>query len=114
MTLLCGCSAALKSPQGHGLVDSPLTNHPNHVACLRSDHLDVQVVSPTELQIGPLPDGATVQFEPTPGAAQALQIEGVRSVQAAEVIGTALLYPHHASNTVLTDIEDCLSIDVKG
>lgn len=114
VTLLCGCSAALKPPQGHGRIDSPLTNHPNHVACLRGDHLHVRVLGPTRLQVGQPPDGATVQFEPTPGAAQALQIEGTRSVQAAEVIGTALLYPYHASNAVVTDIEDCLSVDVKG
>jgi len=114
VTLLCGCSAALKPPRGHGLVDSPLTIHPNRIACLRADHLPVQVISPTELQIGQGSSGATVQFEPTPGAAQALQIEGVRSEQGAEVIGTALLYPHHASNHLLTDVEDCLSVDVKG
>jgi hypothetical protein len=114
MTLLCGCSAALKPPQGHGRVDSPLTTHPNHLACLRADHLRVLVVSPIELQIGQPPDGATVKFEPTAGIAQGVQIEGVRSDQAAEVIGTALLFPNHASNAVLTDIEDCLSVDVKG
>ena len=114
VTLLCGCSAALKTPQGHGLVDSPLTNHPNHLACLVADHLHVQVLSPTELQVGHPPDGATVQFEPTPGIAQGVQIDGTRSYQGAEVIGTALLFPNHASNGVLTDIEDCLSVDVKG
>lgn len=112
--LLCGCGGAVKPPQGHGLVDSPLTNHPNRIACLRADHLPIQVVSPTELQIGPPPSGATVRFEPTPGAAQAVQIEGIRSDQGAEVIGAALLFPHHAPASMLSDIEDCLSVDVKG
>lgn len=114
MTLLCGCSAALKPPQGHGRLDSPLTTHPNHLECLRADHLQVRVLGPTELQIGHPPDGATVKFEPTPGIAQGIQIEGVRSDQGAEVIGTALLFPDHASNAVLTDVENCLSVDVKG
>jgi hypothetical protein len=114
VTLLCGCSAALKTTQGHGKVDSPLTNHPNHLACLRADHLNVQVVSPTELQVGPLPTGPTVLFEPTPGIAQGKQIEGVRGDQGAEVIGTALLFPHQGSGAVLTEIENCLSVDVKG
>lgn len=114
VTLLCGCSSALKTAQGHGKVDSPLTNHPNHVDCLRADHLSVKVLSPTELQVGQPPDGATVKFEPTAGIAQGVQIQGQRTYQGAEVIGTALLFPNHASGGVLTDIENCLSVDVKG
>jgi hypothetical protein len=114
MTLLCGCSTALKPPQGHGRVDSPLTTHPDRLACLRSDHLHIEVLSPIELQVGRPPGGATVKFEPTPGIAQGVQMQGGRSDQGAEVIGTALLFPNHASNTVLTDVEDCLSVDVKG
>lgn len=114
MTLLCGCSTALKPSQGHGRVDSPLSTHPNRLACLRSDHLHVLVVSPIELRVGQPPSSATVRFEPTAGIAQGVQIEGIRSDQGAEVIGTALLFPDHASNNVLTDIEDCLSVDVKG
>lgn len=114
MTLLCGCSATLKPPRGHGRVDSPLTTHPDRLACLRSDRLRVDVLSPTELQVGQPPDGATIKFEPTPGIAQGVQIEGTRSDQGAEVIGTALVFPNHASNAVLTDLENCLSVDVKG
>ncbi len=114
MTLLCGCSTALKPPQGHGGVDNPITTHPDRLACLRGDHLQVRVISLTELQVGQPPNGVTVKFEPTAGIAQGVQIEGARTYQGAEVIGTALLFPDHASNGVLTDIEDCLSVDVKG
>jgi hypothetical protein len=107
--LLSGCSSVAKPPQGHGRVDSPITNSPDRVACLRSAHLPVRVVGPTALRIGSPPAGARVTFEPTPGAAQALQIEGDRSAQGAEVIGAALLYPNQASAGELTQIENCLS-----
>ena len=73
----------------------------------------MQEVGPSQLQIGPLPTGATVEFQPTAGAAEALQIQGVRSAQGAEVVGAALLYPHRAPSWELTDIENCLSVDVK-
>jgi hypothetical protein len=112
VTLLCGCSSVVKPPQGHGLLDSPLTGNPNRVACLRAAHLPVQIVGSSQLQIGTLPSGPTVRFEPTAGAAQALQIQGVRSVQGAELIGAALLLPHQGSNTELTAIENCLSVGV--
>jgi hypothetical protein len=112
VTLLCGCSGVIKPPQGHGLLDSPLTGTPDRVACLRAAHLSVRALGPTQLRIGPAPAGATVTFEPTPGAAEALQIKGVRSAQGSELIGAALLYPHQASNAQLTAIEDCLSISV--
>jgi hypothetical protein len=110
--LLSGCSSVAKPPQGHGQVDSPITNNPDRVACLRSAHLPVRLVGPTALRIGSPPAAARVTFEPTPGAAQALQIEGVRSAQGAEVIGAALLYPNQASAGELTQIENCLSQDV--
>ena len=113
VTLLCGCSGVVKPPRGHGVLDSPLTGDPDRVACLRSAHLPVQVVGPTQLQIGALPAGPTVKFEPTPGAAEALLIDGVRSAQGAELIGAALLYPHQASGSELTAIEDCLSVAVR-
>lgn len=114
VTLLCGCGVTLKPPQGHGVVDSALTTHPDRLACLRADHLHVTVLSPTSVRIGLPPSAALVQFEATPGMAQGTQIEGERSTQGAEVIGAALLYPEHASNALLTDVEDCLSVDVKG
>src|SRR5437764_3554984 len=111
--LLCGCASTAKPPQGRGQADSPLTTSPNQVACLRAAHLPVQEVGLTTLQIGALPDGPTIRFEPTAGAAQALQLQGVRSAQGAEVIGSALLYPHQAADAEMTAIEDCLSVGVK-
>lgn len=111
--VLCGCATTAKPPQGRGLVDSPLTTSPNRVACLRAAHLPVAAVGSTTLQIGTLPAGATVHFLPTAGVAQGIQIQGSRPAQSAEVIGAALLYPHGASDSQLTAIEDCLSVGVK-
>jgi hypothetical protein len=51
-------------------------------------------------------------FSPTPGAAQAYQIDG--SAQPAEVIGSALVYPHQAPDSVLSGIEACLAQGVQG
>ncbi len=110
--ILCGCGATVKPPQGRGQIDDPRTTKTNHVACLEQDHLPVQKVGLTGLQIGPLPGGPTVSFQPTDGAAQADQIEG--AAQGAEVIGSALLYPHQASDGELQMIEDCLSVGVSG
>jgi hypothetical protein len=110
--LLCACASAVKPPQGHGKIDDPRINNPDRVACLRHDHLPVQFVGRTGLQIGPLPTGPSVWFAPTPGAAQADQIEAL--TQGAEAIGAALLYPHQASDGELTLIEDCLSKGVTG
>lgn len=110
--LLCGCSSVAKPPQGRGKVDDARTDNPNHVACLRKAKLPVQLVGLTGIQVGPLPSGPTVQFEPTPGAAQSVQIDG--ESQGAEVIGSALLYPHSAGGSELSTIEDCLGQGVSG
>ena len=110
--LLCGCGSAVKPPHGRGQVDDPRTHNPNHAACLRKDKLPVQLVGLTGIQIGPLPSGPTVQFEPTAGAAQNAQIQG--QSQGAEVIGSALLYPHTASEAELNLIETCLGQGVSG
>ena len=64
------------------------------------------------LQVGTKPSGPTVQFEPTPGAAQELQIDG--QVESAEVIGSALLYPNQASDALLQKVEDCMAKGVTG
>jgi hypothetical protein len=111
--LLCGCASTVKPSQGRGQVDSPLTNSPNRVACLRAAHLPVQEVGAARLQIGPLPAGPTVEFQPTPGLAEGLQLRGIRSAQGAEVIGAALLFPHQGSDSEVTAIENCLSVGVK-
>lgn len=109
---LGACGSAIKPPQGHGRVDDPRINNPNHLACLTRHGLPVQLVGRTGIQIGPLPAGPTVRFAPTPGAAQALQIEG--QAEGAEVIGSALLYPHGADDKELNTIETCLSKGVTG
>jgi len=118
---VAGCGAVRLQPTtaagattlaSRGKVDSPLTDVHNHLGCLRADHLAVQVLSPTRLQVGAAPAGPTIVFTPTTGAAQAQQIDG--NAQGAEVIGTALLYPNQASDSELTGIEDCLQQGVQG
>ncbi|MBV8999511.1 MAG: hypothetical protein JO304_10645 [Solirubrobacterales bacterium] len=118
---LAGCGGALQvqptAPAGssklasRGKVDSPLTER-NHLGCLRDAHLAVKVLSPTTLQIGTAPGSPTVDFSATPGSAQAYQIDG--RVQSAEVIGSALVYPHQGSDAELTAIESCLAQGVQG
>ncbi len=118
---LTGCGAVKVQPTAaagstklasRGKVDSPLTDMHNHLGCLRADHLAVQVLSPTKLQVGAAPAGPTIVFTATDGAAQARQIDG--TAQGAEVIGTALLYPNQGSDSELTGIEDCLDQGVQG
>jgi hypothetical protein len=118
---LAGCGAVqvqATTPAGsarlasRGRVDSPLRDVRNHLGCLRDAHLPVQVLSPTELQVGPAAAGATIRFAPTPGAAQADQIQG--KAQGAEVIGSALVYPHQASEAALARVAACLTQGVQG
>ena len=119
---VAGCGGAVRvqptTPAGsatlasRGKIDSPLTDIHNHLGCLQADHLTVQVVSATKLQIGAAPGGPTVMFTPTAGASQAQQIDG--NAQSAEVIGPALLYPNQGSPGELTQIEDCLAQGVQG
>jgi hypothetical protein len=117
---LAGCGAVKVQPTtpsasaklaSRGKVDSPLSDMDNYVGCLRQDHLPVQVLSPTKLQVG-APSGATIVFTATPGAAQADQIDG--SAQGAEVIGSALVYPNQGSGPELSGIEACLAHGVQG
>ena len=111
--LLCGCSSVVKPQQGRGKVDDPRTYaSANHLKCLQQHGLPVQEVGSTGLQIGPLPSGPTVQFMPTPGAAQGQQIQG--AAQGAEVIGSALLFTHQGSDGELKLIENCLASGVSG
>jgi hypothetical protein len=121
---LFGCGSSAKPVAGTGLpnshalgrgrVDDPRTNKPNHVECLRQAKLPVTEVGQTALRIGSAPGGPTVQFLPTPGAAQAAMIQGERQAQGAEVIGSALLYPNKASDRILKAVEDCLAHGVAG
>jgi hypothetical protein len=103
--ILCGCSAVVKPPGGRGKVEDPRTTA-GRLECLRAHHLPVVKVGGTALQIGALPAGPTVQFEPSNGAAETRQVEG--TAQGAEVIGSALLYPHQAPGAELTQIENCV------
>jgi hypothetical protein len=119
---LAGCSGAVRvqptTPSGstklvsRGRVDSPLTDTDNHLGCMRSAHLPVQVVSPIELRVGSAPSGPTIVFTNSPGAAQSDQIQGMS--QGAEVIGTALVYPNQGSYAELASIAACLQQGVQG
>jgi hypothetical protein len=118
---LTGCGAVRVQPTtpagsttlaSRGKIDSPLTDMHNHLECLKDARLTVDVLSPTKLQVGAAPAGPTIVFTPTAGAAQAQQIDG--NAQAAEVIGTALVYPNQGSDSELTSIENCLAQGVQG
>ena len=109
---IAGTPGILHSPGTHGVIDDPRTAHSNHVTCLRDDRLPVTELGLTNLRIGNAPGDPTVHFAPTPGEAQGLQIVG--KAQSAEVIGSALLYPHQASDSELKKIENCLAQGVSG
>jgi hypothetical protein len=112
--LLCGCSSTVKPPQGRGRTEDPRTSaYSNYYGCLLSHHLPAQRLGRVVIQVGSLPAGPTVQFLPTPSAAQAAQIEGNPQYQGAEVIGAALLYPHQGSDAELAKIESCLAAGVQ-
>jgi hypothetical protein len=96
-------------PPGRGVIDDPRTKS---LPCLRSTKLGVVRVGSTGLVLGAGTDQAKVAFLPTPGAAQAAQISG--TVQSAEVIGNALLYPQGMSEKHLKKVEDCLAQGVQG
>jgi hypothetical protein len=114
----CGSSA---KPEA-GTPAAKTTNHTNvddprkkHLTCLHQEHIPVRRVNIGGLpgmQIGVRPTGPTVQFQPTPGAAQDKQIAG--QAQGAEVIGSALLYPNQASSNLLSKVETCVATGVHG
>jgi hypothetical protein len=101
---------------GHKGLDDPRSKH---TACLEQAHVafhDEQYtvagrVLPS-FQVGTAPTGPTVAFEPTPGDAQGVQIQG--EAQGAEVIGSALLYPNRAPDSLLSVVENCVGQGVKG
>jgi hypothetical protein len=111
--ILCGCSSTSKPAQGRGKLDDPRTYaSANHLKCIVQKGLPAQEVGRTGIQIGPLPGGPSVQFLPTPGTAQGVQIQA--QAQGAEVIGSALLFTHQASTSELQVIESCLASGVSG
>jgi hypothetical protein len=109
--VVSGCASLAKPSGGRGAAVDPRTGPPSYVACIRASRLPVSEHGSNRLQIGRLPSGPTIVFEPTAGIAEGRQIEG--KAQGAEVIGAALLYPNHASGGELTVIENCLGQGVK-
>ena len=117
---LAGCGAVRvipasssgTKPTSRGVIDDPRSHNPDRIACLRASGFSVTETGRTGIQIGAPPSGPSVTFAPTPGAAQADQIESL--IQGAEVIGSALLYPHQASDGTLKKVEDCLAKNVTG
>lgn len=105
-------NAIVKSHQG---LDDPRTKH---IVCLQQQRIPVRreqtVVDGQRLpgfQVGS-GAGPTVSFEPTPGDAQGVQIHG--QAQGAEAIGSALLYPNAAPDSLLTKVESCVAQGVSG
>ncbi len=94
---------------GHAKLDDPRSKR---LACMLQHHLPVTQFGRGGIQIGTAPQGPTVVFTPTAGAAQAQQIEGQSG--AAEVIGAALVYPNQAPDSMLQVVEDCVGLQVKG
>jgi hypothetical protein len=87
-----------------------------HIACLRADHVtdihEYYSAGRPAFQVGTRPSGPTVVFEATPGMGQGVQISG--SDQAAEIIGSALVFPNDASAKLDHDVETCVALGVSG
>jgi hypothetical protein len=111
---LAGTPNVLSAPGIHAKVDDARTNHPDHVACIKSSHLPVTLIGPTDMRVGSGPGAPYVHFAATAGAAQEDQISGVAKFQGAEVIGSALLWPNAGSATEVKAIESCLAQGVNG
>ncbi len=124
--LLGACGVAAKPQAGspvlarrhvkgfYGVIDDPRVAH---MPCLRTDKLHpvmfrAQGSGLPAIQIGRPRIGPTIIFYPTPGIAQGLQIQG--HDEGAEVIGSALLFPNHASDSLLSEIETCTALGVTG
>ena len=96
----------------HKGVDDP---RKTHIECLQQEHIAVRRETVNGLpafQVGTVPSGPTVVFQATPGDAQAVQIDG--QSQGAEIIGSALLYPNQASDSLLGKVETCVAKGVSG
>ena len=95
---------------GRAKIDDPRTSH---IQCLQQHgYAQAHAVGLTNIFIEPGAGAPYVHYEPSPGAAQAQQYEGVE--QGAEVIGSALLYPGSASEKQLDTIEKCVGQNVLG
>jgi hypothetical protein len=108
-------TAQLESARGnHAAVDDPRLRH---AKCLRHDHYRIYEYRTAAdhlpvIQMGKPAVGPLIVFEPTPGIAQGLQIQG--QDEAAEIIGTALVFPNLASDREMTKVETCVSLGVVG
>src|SRR5271165_5735049 len=104
---LAGSADLSAQPGTHGQLDRLQRQH---YLCLVNARLPTRSFIATGgrpgIQVGTSPNDPTIVFEPTPGAAQELQIDG--QVQGAEVIGSALLYPNLASDSTLTKVVQCV------
>ncbi len=115
--VLAGCGSSAKPEAGTlkaAAVARQGTDDPRktHIQCLRNEHIPVTRFGHVWFQVGTKPDGPTVQFARTAGAAQDLQITG--QVTGAEVIGAALLYPNQAPDSLLKKVETCVAKGVTG
>ncbi len=115
--MLSACGTTAKPVAGslsatsivHKGIDDP---RKTHIQCLRAENIPVTRFGHVWFQVGTRPSGPTVQFAPTPGAAQNLQITAQEA--GAEVIGAALLYPNQAAGTLLKKVETCVAKGVTG
>jgi len=83
-----------------------------HTACLKqanvafhNEQLTIAGKVLPSFQVESAPAGPTVSFEPTPGDAQGVQIQG--EAQGAEIIGSAVVFPNQAPDSLLTTVERC-------
>ena len=111
---LAGTGNLNKVHSFYGVADDPRTPH---TKCLKAAGVTFYEYTTKgqkypAIQVGTLPTGPTIIFQPTPGAAQDVQITG--QVQGAEVIGSALLYPNQASSKLLSIVESCTAVGVSG
>jgi hypothetical protein len=112
---VAGTPHASRAPGSHSYVSDPRTPY---LHCLRNDHFKVTKFDTgvdqklRSIQINSTPSGPTIVFEPTPGIAEGDQMKGEE--EAAEVIGSALIYPNRATDKLMKKVESCLSINVKG
>ena len=101
---------------GHKGLDDPRIKH---TACLEQAHIPFHNEQLTvagkvlpSFQVGTAPAGPTVSFEPTPGDAQGVQIQG--EAQGAEIIGSAVVYPNQAPDDLMSVVERCVAKGVSG
>jgi hypothetical protein len=109
---LAACGGISKPAAGRGVIDDQRTGPGGHLQCMQAAKLPAVKIGATQIRVGQAPDGPLIDYQPTAGNAQGVQITG--QVQGAEAIGSALLYPNRGSDHDLTIIEKCLDKGVKG